>query len=273
MITEGTTRGSNLFHSFRQFSLPNEDFAGFITTPAIQNVIVRVTGVGSPFISNINGTIATSNPANFFLLNPNGIVFGPGATLNIGGSFLATTANAIQFGNQGFYSATNPEAPPLLTVNPSALWFNQAASGAIAVQSATSPGPNLQVPNGRSLVLVGGDISVNGGRLSAPGGQVELLSITDPGTVALNNDGTSLSLNAPVDMARSDIRFENGAGVDVRADGGGSITLDGRNIEVLGGSFLFAGIALVWGRWAVKRGILRSGQPGQSRSAAVRSNL
>ena len=114
-ITNGSTRGSNLFHSFQQFSLPNGDFAAFITNPAIQNVIVRVTGVGQPFISNINGAISTSNPANFFLLNPNGIIFGPGAALDIRGSFLATTADRMQFQDGVEFRTTDPA--PLLTIN------------------------------------------------------------------------------------------------------------------------------------------------------------
>ena len=130
IITNGATRGSNLFHSFQQFSLPNGDFAGFVTTPAIQNVIVRVTGVGQPFISNINGTIATVNaavtainPANFFLLNPNGIIFGSRATLNIGGSFLASTANRMQFADGTEFRTNDPA--PLLTVSiPTGLQFN-----------------------------------------------------------------------------------------------------------------------------------------------------
>ena len=120
-ITNGTTRGGNLFHSFRQFSLPNGDFANFITTPAIQTVIVRVTGVGQPFISNINGRIATTNaavtlvnPANFFLLNPNGIVFGPNARVLVGGSFLATTADRMVFQDGTAFRTTDPS--PLLTI-------------------------------------------------------------------------------------------------------------------------------------------------------------
>lgn len=113
-ITDGTIRGNNLFHSLRQFSLPNGDFAGLITNPSIQNVIVRVTGVGSPFISTINGTIATSTPTNFFLLNPNGILLGPNATLNIGGSFLATPPTECDLPTA--QSSANDPAP-LLTIS------------------------------------------------------------------------------------------------------------------------------------------------------------
>ncbi|MDV2997617.1 MAG: hypothetical protein N4J56_007322 [Chroococcidiopsis sp. SAG 2025] len=69
--------------------------------------------------------IRANGAANLFLLNPNGIVVGQNAQLRIGGSFVASTADAIQFGEQGFFSATDPNAPPLLTVNPSAFLFTK----------------------------------------------------------------------------------------------------------------------------------------------------
>jgi filamentous hemagglutinin family protein len=115
-ITGGTSAASNLFHSFQQFSVPNGNAAIFQNPVNILNIISRVTG-GST--SNIDGQIGTSGlgRANLFLINPNGIVFGSNATLNVGGSFVATTANAIGFGNQGIFSASNPNNPALLTVN------------------------------------------------------------------------------------------------------------------------------------------------------------
>ncbi len=93
-ITGGTQAGRNLFHSFQQFSVPTGGTASFINGADINNIISRVTG-GSA--SNIDGLIKASGAANLFFLNPSGIVFGQHASLNIGSSFVATTANAIQF--------------------------------------------------------------------------------------------------------------------------------------------------------------------------------
>lgn len=239
-IEGGTVRGTNLFHSFSQFSVPTGGEAFFNNAAQITNILTRVTGTS---ISNIDGLLRANGTANLFLLNPNGILFGSNAQLNIGGSFVATTANAIQFGDQGFYRATNPETPALLSVNPSALWFNQVSPGAIAVRSVAPPSPILQVPDGHSLLLVGGDVSIDGGLFNAPGGHVELLGIAATGTVALNDAGGALSLSVPAEVPRADIRIENGSVIDVTADHGGSITIDGRNIDFGGGSYLYAGIA------------------------------
>ncbi|WP_193201035.1 filamentous hemagglutinin N-terminal domain-containing protein, partial [Nostoc sp. MG11] len=161
-ITGGTQSGSNLFHSFGEFSVPNGGTADFNNAVDIQNIISRVTG-GSA--SNIDGLIRANGTANLFLINPNGIIFERGARLDIGGSFVGTTANAIGFGDRGFFSASNPNTPELLTVNPSAFLFNQIATTPIQNNSIV-----LRVPDGNSLLLVGGDINMDGGRLNAFGG-------------------------------------------------------------------------------------------------------
>ncbi|MBR8841226.1 MAG: filamentous hemagglutinin N-terminal domain-containing protein, partial [Stigonema ocellatum SAG 48.90 = DSM 106950] len=204
IIEGGTRAGGNLFHSFGEFSVPSEETAHFNNAADVQNIFGRVTG-GS--VSKIDGIIKAMGTANLFLINPNGIVFGKNASLDVRGSFVVTTANAIQFGSLGSFSATNPEAPsPLLTINPSALLFNQIAAGASIQNNSTAPagiaptGGNasgLRVPDGKSLLLVGGNISMDGGQLNAYGGRVELGGLISPGFVGLNVDGDKLSLNFP----------------------------------------------------------------------------
>uniref|UniRef100_UPI0035C9B0A5 filamentous hemagglutinin N-terminal domain-containing protein n=1 Tax=uncultured Nostoc sp. TaxID=340711 RepID=UPI0035C9B0A5 len=235
IIDGGTQAGGNLFHSFREFSVPPNGAALFNNAPNIQNIISRVTG-GS--VSKIDGIIGANGTANLFLINPNGIIFGRGARLDIGGSFVGTTANAIAFGNQGFFSATNPESSSsLLTVNPSALLFNQIKTTSIENNSV-----NLGVPNGNSLLLVGGDIKMDGGRLFAYGGRVELGGLAGAGTVGLNGDGNNLSLSFPNNVERSNVFLSNGARVRVTAGDGGSIAVNARNLEMTGKSRLLAGI-------------------------------
>jgi filamentous hemagglutinin family protein len=247
-ITGGTQAGSNLFHSFGEFSVPRGGAAIFDNATDIQNILSRVTG-GS--VSNINGIIKANGTANLFLINPSGIIFGGNASLNIGGSFVASTANAIEFGKGNFFSATNPNTPPLLTINPSALLFNQVRAASIENNSVADSGWNqssdsiargLRVPNGKSLLLIGGDINMNAGGLYAFGGQVELGGLTGVGIVGLIQDGNNLSLSFPDSVVRSNVSLSNGAGVRVTASNGGSIAVNAQNLKMTGRSFLFAGI-------------------------------
>ncbi|MBW4456807.1 MAG: filamentous hemagglutinin N-terminal domain-containing protein [Nostoc indistinguendum CM1-VF10] len=252
-ITGGTQAGSNLFHSFGEFSVPIGGTASFNNALDIQNIISRVTG-GS--VSNIDGIISTLGTANLFLINPNGIIFGQNAQLNIGGSFVATTASAISFGNQGFFSASNPEtSPSLLTINPSALLFNQIQTASIQNNSVAPSGLNpssefiatgLRVPDGKSLLLVGGDINMDGGGLFGFGGRIDLGGSSSAGTIGLNLYGDNLSLNFPNSLERSDVFLSNGARVVTTGDGG-SITVNAQDVQIIGrtadgqiGSGLFA---------------------------------
>jgi filamentous hemagglutinin family protein len=240
-IDGGATRGTNLFHSFWEFNVGEGRGAYFANPTGIENILTRVTG-GNPF--NILGRLGVLGGADLFLLNPNGIVFGQNASLDVQGSFVATTANAIQFSNGEVFSASTPSAPSsLLTVNPSAFFFNQVPAGAIANYSRTPVGTTplgnqfgLRVPDGRSLLLVGGDIVMDGGGAIARDGQIELGAIAGSGTVGLNVDGNDLSLSFPDGADRADISLGNGALVSVNGEGGGDIQVEGRRITLSGGS-------------------------------------
>ncbi|MBW4633517.1 MAG: filamentous hemagglutinin N-terminal domain-containing protein [Iphinoe sp. HA4291-MV1] len=236
-INDGTRRGGNLFHSFKDFSVPTGGSAVFNNPTDVQNIISRVTG-GS--ISSINGLIKANGIANLFLLNPAGIVFGPNASLNIGGSFFATTANSFVFENGLEFSATDPQAPPLLTINipniPIGMRYRDNP-GKITNQSAV-----LQVQPGRSLALVGGDVSLNGGSLQAPNGRIELAGIAGTGTVGLLANSNNFNLTYPDNLQRADVSLGNAAKVDVTDRGAGSIAVTARNLNLSGQSSISAGI-------------------------------
>ena len=114
IIQGGTIKGSNLFHSFSQFSLPSHWQAIFNNSNTVTNIFSRVTG---QYPSFIDGSIGANGTANLFFLNPNGIIFGQNASLNLGGSFLATTAQSIKFGDGNEFNSIKPADSPILTVS------------------------------------------------------------------------------------------------------------------------------------------------------------
>ncbi|MGI0488943.1 CHAT domain-containing protein [Pantanalinema rosaneae CENA516] len=183
-INGGTQSGNNLFHSFEQFGLNQGQIANFLANSQIQNILARVTG-SNPSV--INGLIqVTGSNANLFLLNPAGIVFGNNASLNVPGSFTATTASSIGIGNSWF-NATGTNDYANLTGTPNSFAFPMSQPGAIVNAG------NLAVPAGQRLTLIGGTV-VNTGTLSAPGGEVTVTAVPGQNLVRVNQSGNVLSL-------------------------------------------------------------------------------
>jgi filamentous hemagglutinin family protein len=239
LIDGGAIRGGNLFHSFEQFNVKEGGRAIFRNPNGIENIISRVTGGNR---SEIFGRLGVLGTANLFLINPSGIIFGPNAQLTIRGSFVATTANAIGFGEQGLFNASASNSPALLTVNPSALLFNQIAKS-ITNQSTTG----LQLPANQSLLLVGGDVNLEGGKLSVLNGRVELGGLAGEGTVGLNIDDKNLRLSFPDNVVRADVSLTKGATVQTSFERGvgsqlgtGDILLQGRRVTIADGSQIVA---------------------------------
>jgi filamentous hemagglutinin family protein len=247
-ITGGTQAGQNLFHSFDTFSIPANGEAFFSNAIDIQNIITRVTGNS---ISKIDGLIRANGAANLFLINPSGIVFGENAQLNIGGSFVASTANQFKFGDFGFFSATNPEQPnALLNISPSALVFSQGQAASIQnnsrIESQLTPKTNfnnagLRVGDGKSLVLVGGNININNGGLNAYSGRVELGAFAVNGEVELDINSQDIRLK-PNTLPRANISLTNKSGIDVQGGNAGSIAITARELNISEDSFVIAGI-------------------------------
>jgi len=251
-ITDGTTVGNHLFHSFGQFNLLIGQTAYFNNATSINNIITRVTGGQT---SNIDGTISANGATNLFLINPSGIVFGTNAQLDIGGSFFASTAESLLFEDGSFFSATERNSPPLLTVNvPIGLQYG-ANSGGIRVEGTghrlTSQGDpvssplkrgsderGLQVQPGQTLALVGGNVTLDGGLLSADSGRLELGSVMR-GQVTFTHKANGWILGYPDVSDYGDIQLSSAALIDASGDGGGGIQLMGRHIKMTDGSLAF----------------------------------
>ncbi|WP_323365693.1 two-partner secretion domain-containing protein [Leptothoe sp. PORK10 BA2] len=254
LILGGATRGPNLFHSFEQFDIGDNNRAYFITPNAdVGSIFARITG-GDP--SQILGVLGirqgdfSISGADLFLINPNGIIFGQNSALDVGSSFTATTASAVQFGDTGVFNTINPELPPsLISITPSAYFFNHPLIGDININSTrqdlndgTTLG--LRVPNGESLHLLGGNLNILGGEtlagVTALGGRVELGAVGGPGQVEVKTDGF---LNFPDTLPRANINLSNAAIVNTILDGSGEINVAAQEVNLSDNSFLLAGVA------------------------------
>ncbi|NEQ99648.1 MAG: filamentous hemagglutinin N-terminal domain-containing protein, partial [Cyanothece sp. SIO2G6] len=162
LIEGGARRGDNLFHSFEDFSVQDLQRVYFANPDGIANILSRITGSSR---SDILGTLGVDGAANLFLINPNGIVFGPNAVLDVDGAFLASTAEHLIFDDGSLFSAVDPDAPPLVTVNiPIGVQFGPNPPASIINEA------NLEV--GGDLTLAAGTVT-NIGNLTA-GGQVQV---------------------------------------------------------------------------------------------------
>ncbi len=243
LISGGAKRGANLFHSFERFSVHTGRTAFFNNSPNIQNIINRVTG-GS--VSNIDGLLRAEGSANLFLLNPNGIVFGPNATLSIGGSFLASTADSLTFADGTMFRVTAPQTKSLLTVsvpiglqfggNPGRILVQGDGNGIRQTLDLIDTTAGLRVQPNQTLALVGGDVALEGGTLKTAGGKIELGSVASLSLVSLTPTGNGWSLGYEGVQNFRDIQLAQQAAVDASGKGGGDIQMRGRQVTLTDGS-------------------------------------
>lgn len=242
-VTGGEVAGQNLFHSFSQFSVPNSSTVHFDNGSNIQRIFSRVTG-GS--VTRIDGLVRANGLADLFLINPNGLIVGPNAALDIGGSFVGTTASHIRFADHTSYPATPASTAPLLTVSlPIGLQFD-GASGAISVQGSghnivpppdrifpLSPNstPAFQVSPGRTLALIGGNIGLRGGILLAESGHISLGGIRE-GIVHLNPNGNGWLFDYSPVLNFGDVALSQQSLVDVSGNQAGYVSIYGNTISL-----------------------------------------
>lgn len=250
-ITGGTQQLNTLFHSFEAFSpaAANVLFQLDTSQANVEFVIGRVTGSNDSFI---NGQLKLTggNHPDLLLINPHGITFGGNASLSLPGAFTATTAEQVVFADALEFSATAPGIVPLLTISaPVGLQMGQS-SGQLSVTddghnltrrgftplNLTAVPAGLSVQSGNALTLVGRDVVLNGGLLSASSGDLNLAAI-DQGQFSIVPDrtGSHISRISPVQLGRIQLQAESLLNISGPA-GGGTVTLQGKDISVTGGS-------------------------------------
>ncbi|ALF53862.1 filamentous hemagglutinin [Nostoc piscinale CENA21] len=249
-ITGGTVVDKNLFHSFSQFSIPSNGSVTFSYSGNIQNIFSRVTGNS---VSYIDGSINAN--ANLFLLNPAGIIFSKNASLNISGSFIATTANSIKFADGTEFSAVSPQTNTLLTMSvpiglqmgnhPSPIQV-QGTGHSLDTNNSFAPlirnpsSTKLQVQSGKTLALVGGNINLNGATLITETGQIALGSLGGAGLVSLVPTTQGYKLEYEQGQSFADIQLTQKSLLDVSGFNSGAVQLQGRNINFTDGSLIFS---------------------------------
>jgi filamentous hemagglutinin family protein len=248
-ITGGLNRGQTLLHSFTDFSIPTGGAANFNNPAGIRDIITRVTGRG---FSDLNGTL-NSNGANFLLINPNGVVFGPNARLNVGKAFAASTANGVDLvdGQGGRYTfGTNPNGDaPLLKINPN-VFFNPSQLN----MGASVPGNpgivnygKLQTNNDSQYIgLIGGGVGLIGGKIIAPGGKVELAGLSQAGGIGFSfNQGVQFPANVERGNVVLVTKGTSPSVINVQsAGGGGSVDIFAKDITLRGtGTQIATGIS------------------------------
>jgi filamentous hemagglutinin family protein len=257
-ITGGVARGQTLFQSFTDFSVPTNGQANFVNPVGNRDIITRVTGKS---FSDLNGTVNT-NGANFFLINPNGIVFGTNAQLNVGKAFVGSTASSLDLvdgGGRTITFGTNPNGDaPLLSVAPNVLFDVSRLNFGGGTGAINNFGTLQTLNNSQYIGLIGGNVtfdgSSGGGNIIAPGGRVDLGGLSGAGSVSIDNNGLVSSSSS---IGRSNVVLTDGAAITVRATGtlapvstfvnnatsnGSSINISANNVTLLNAGASFAAL-------------------------------
>ena len=262
-IDGGAIRGSNLFHSFKEFNVGNGKSVYFNNPASIENILTRVTGNNR---SQIFGKLGVLGNAKLFLINPNGILFGKDASLDINGSFVGSTASFINFADGTKFSAVSPDKPLLTISTPLGLGMGNNP-GDIKVQGdghsivgdglyipfIDSSTKGLEVAPGKTIALIGGNIILEGGLVKTKFGRIELGSVAS-GDVDFNFT-PNLQLSYDNAQTFQDIQLSQGALVDAKnflqnplkidnsinqnfADAG-LIRINAKQLSLIGNSFIF----------------------------------
>ena len=228
--TLGTLARTNLFHSFQVFNIGAGQTALFTAPPFVSNIIGRITGGHA---TTILGTVrSTLEGTSLYLINPNGVIFGPNAVVDVNGSFYASTAQYVRFGDGSRFESRIAPGVTLSVEAPTGFEFDSRYVAPISVINST-----VRVREGATAGFVGGGIAMGGSAtgttsIQARGGNVIIAAVAGPGVVDLGAHGATLTgFDALADVVI-------GRGTDINANegtlhrGGGTVFMRGNNISM-----------------------------------------
>lgn len=233
----GQRSGDNLFHSFEKFNLSLGESATFSGPPDIARVIGRVTGGEA---TNIDGILRSEiTGADFYFINPFGMIFGKNARLDISGSFYATTAGCIKLGQGGRFDAVNTSASNLTSAPPEAFGFLVPDPGKIRIESSIDAEkgkyPGLFTEGKASLTLAGGDLEFVGGAIRTYLGPINLVSVASVGELNLESMDTGVfSRLGSITAKDFSVIFSYG---------GGGISVKAQNLSLADGGEIYTQIS------------------------------
>jgi len=193
-INGGAVRGNNLFHSFRVFNVNERQRVYFSNPDGVENIFSRITEAPSV----IQGTLGVEGNANLFLLNPNGVIFGANAQLDLGGSFTVSTSDRLLFTQNREFSTTSSQVPPLLSILvPIGLQRQVKPQGDITNDGVLAVSP-------RQTVTLFGNTITQTGTLITSGGEAQIIAgndiVLDGSTTLISTTGGSVLLDATGDV-------------------------------------------------------------------------
>jgi len=261
----GGANGKNLFHSFERFDLATDDVGLFSAEVPTHYVISRVTGDD---VSEIFGTLQTGNGlegADFYFLNPRGVVFGPNARLDVGGSFHVSTADELGFtGGEVFVARADGAVPTLTVANPVdfGFWVDDAAPAGIWFDKTRAS--DFAVQADATLSVIAGRIEMAG-----PGDQAQPNVGADGGVVQLA--AAPAGTRIPVDLDDlQDIEALRSDTALIRFTGGGGARVTGSGAEAPGRIAIRAGrFEMVRDQLGGASGILRAQASGRAPEGSI----
>ncbi|MGR8935727.1 MAG: two-partner secretion domain-containing protein [Gammaproteobacteria bacterium] len=218
----GMLKGGNLFHSFLIFDVNSGQTVTFTGADFIKNLIVRVTGDD---VSHINGRLNSKvGQANFFLINPSGIVFGKGAAVNVPAGFHVSTADEIRLADGGVFSAAHPKTSVLTSGAPESFGFLGGNNAILKIDAA-----NLEFKPGRRVSFIANNLQINNSEIIVEAGEIRL--------GAVGKSKLQVGIHSPSGANLRDTRFTGDMAirnsyVSTEGNGGGLLSAQAGNLAI-----------------------------------------